>query len=185
MAKRRMFANDILESGAFLEMPATTQMLYIHLNMHADDDGFISNPKQIMKMVDATIEDLEMLLSRRFLLSFDSGIVVIKHWLINNNIRNDRRKDTVYTVEKSQLFVKDNKAYTFDSSKGANTMNCIDNQVTTKCHPSIGKVSKGKRQSKVNWLDELRDDLEQQEDLKCQREKERQKELMKKYFGGN
>lgn len=179
MAKRRMFANDVLESGAFLEMPATTQMLYVHLNMHADDDGFISNPKQIMKMVDASIEDLEMLLSRRFLLRFDSGIVVIKHWLINNNIRNDRRKDTVYTVEKSQLFVKENKAYTFDSTNGTKAMNCIDNQMTTKCHPS-----KNKKQNKVSWLDDLKDELEQQEDLKCQKEKQRQKELMEKYFGG-
>lgn len=144
-----MFANDIIESGAFLEMPHSSQILYVHLCMHADDDGFVSNPKQIAKMIDATNEDIELLLAKRFILSVESNksIVVIKHWLINNNIRADRKKDTVYTAEKTLLFVKPNRAYTLDRSKGKSLFDTSvgipnDNQMTTKRQPSIGKVSK-------------------------------------------
>lgn len=82
MAERRMFALKIIDSDAFLDMPASTQSLYFHLSMRADDDGFISNVKKIMRMIGASEDDLKILLSKRFLLLFDSGIVVIKHWKI-------------------------------------------------------------------------------------------------------
>ena len=111
MAERRMFAKTIIDSDAFLEMPLSTQALYFHLSMRADDDGFINNPKRIQRMTGAGDDDFKLLLAKRFLIIFDSGVVVIKHWKIHNYIRNDRYKPTVYQYEKSQLIEKENKAY--------------------------------------------------------------------------
>ena len=112
MAERRMFAKTIIDSDAFLDMPLTTQSLYFHLSMRADDDGFINNPKKIQRMIGASDDDLKVLLAKRFLIPFESGIVVIKHWRIHNYIQKDRYKETVYQEEKSRLEVKDNNAYT-------------------------------------------------------------------------
>lgn len=90
-----MFSPDIVDSDAFLDMPTSSQLLYFHLGMRADDDGFV-NPKKIMRMVGANGDDLKVLLTKRFLLPFESGVVVIKHWLIHNLIRKDRYKETMY-----------------------------------------------------------------------------------------
>lgn len=111
MAERRMFAKTIIDSDAFLDMPLSTQSLYFHLSMRADDDGFINNPKKIQRMVGASDDDLKLLIAKRFIIPFESGIVVIKHWRIHNYIREDRRKDTVYQEEMSRLTTKDNGAY--------------------------------------------------------------------------
>ena len=113
MAERRMFAKTIIDSDAFLDMPLTTQALYFHLSMRADDDGFINNPKKIQRMIGASDDDLKLLIAKNFIIPFESGIVVIKHWKIHNYIRNDRYKETVYKEEKALLDTKDNKAYTF------------------------------------------------------------------------
>ena len=112
MAERRMFAKTIIDSDMFLDMPLSTQALYFHLSMRADDDGFINNPRKIQRMVGASDDDLKVLVMKRFILPFDSGVVVIKHWRIHNYIRNDRYKETVYQEEKSQLLMKENGAYT-------------------------------------------------------------------------
>ena len=80
MAERRMFAKTIIDSDAFLEMPATAQMLYFHLAMRADDDGFINNPKRIMRMIGSGDDDLKLLILKKFIIPFESGVVVIKHW---------------------------------------------------------------------------------------------------------
>ena len=112
MAERRMFAKTIIDSDAFLDMPLSTQALYFHLSMRADDDGFINNAKKIQRMIGASDDDLKVLLMKRFLLPFESGVVVIKHWKIHNYIRNDRYKPTIYTDERSALDVKANGAYT-------------------------------------------------------------------------
>ena len=111
MAERRMFAKTIIDSDAFLDMPLSTQALYFHLSMRADDDGFINNPKKIQRMIGASEDDLKLLILKRFIIPFESGIVVIKHWKIHNFIRTDRYKETVYQEEKAQLTQKDNKAY--------------------------------------------------------------------------
>lgn len=113
MAERRMFAKTIIDSDAFLDMPATTQLLYFHLSMRADDDGFINNPKKIQRMVGCSDDDLKLLLAKQFILAFESGVIVIKHWKIHNYIRGDRKKETVYPEEMALLEVKDNGAYTF------------------------------------------------------------------------
>jgi len=112
MAQKRMFSLQIVDTDAFLEMPATSQLLYFHLGMRADDDGFVSNPKKIMKITNSQDDDLKILLGKRFLIGFDSGVVVIKHWKINNYIQNDRYKETGYRDEKSSLLIKENGAYT-------------------------------------------------------------------------
>lgn len=111
MAQRRMFSPDIVCSEEFLSMPVSSRALYYHLGMQADDDGFIQ-PQMSLRVTGANSDDLKILLAKRFLLTFETGVVVIKHWLIHNMIRADRYKRTRFTEEKSRLKVKENKAYT-------------------------------------------------------------------------
>ena len=147
MAERRMFAKTIIDSDPFLDMPLSTQALYFHLSMRADDDGFINNPKKIQRMIGASDDDLRVLVMKRFILPFDSGVVVIKHWKIHNYIRNDRYKETVYQEEKALLELKENGAYTELSPLGIPDGNQAVDQVETQVRlgkDSIGKVSVGK-----------------------------------------
>ncbi|HGC8547404.1 TPA: DnaD domain-containing protein [Streptococcus agalactiae] len=113
MAQKRMFSNIITDTDRFLDMPASSQNLYFHLNMHADDDGFVDSPKRIMRNVGAGNDDMNVLLSKKFVLNFDSGLILIKDWKIHNVIRKDMYKPTVYTEEKSQIIVDDTKSYQF------------------------------------------------------------------------
>lgn len=115
MAERRMFAKTIIDSDAFLDMPTSTQNLYFHLAMRADDDGFINNPKKIARMVSASDDDLKILLGKHFLIGFETGVVVIKHWRLHNYIARDRYKETVYKEEFSRLALKENSSYTMKS----------------------------------------------------------------------
>lgn len=124
MAERRMFSKTIIDSDAFLDMPLSTQVLYFHLSMRADDDGFINNPKKIQRMVGCNQDDITLLIAKRFVIPFESGVCVIKHWRIHNYIRTDRYKETPYQEEKSQLILKDNNSYT------------LSNEVTTVGIPS-------------------------------------------------
>lgn len=114
MAERRMFAKTIIDSDAFLDLPLSAQALYFHVNMRADDEGFINNPRRIQRMIGAADDDLKLLIAKGFLIMFESGVVVVKHWKINNYIQKDRYKETVYLEEKEQLKIKENKAYTLD-----------------------------------------------------------------------
>ena len=107
-----MFSPQIIDSDAFLEMSASAQALYFHLGMRADDDGFVDNPKKISKMIGAAEDDFKILIAKRFILVFESGIIVIKHWRINNLVRKDWYKETQYKEEKSKLKLKENGAYT-------------------------------------------------------------------------
>lgn len=117
MAERRMFAKTIIDSDAFIDMPLSTHALYFHLSMRADDDGFINNPKKIQRMIGASDDDLKMLVAKRFIIPFESGIVVIKHWKIHNYIRGDRKKETVYPEEMALLEEKENGAYTLKAEE--------------------------------------------------------------------
>lgn len=112
MAQKRMFTMKIVDSDAFLDMPLSTQCLYFHLNMRADDDGFIGNPKKIMRMIGASEDDLKILLAKRFLIIFEDSVVVVKHWWMHNTLAKDRYHETSYTDEKALLRIKENKAYT-------------------------------------------------------------------------
>ena len=115
MAERRMFAKTIIDSDAFLDMPLSAQSLYFHLAMRADDDGFINNPKKIQRMVGASDDDCKLLIAKRFIITFESGVIVIKHWRMHNYIRGDRKKATVYPKEMSQLYEKENGSYALKS----------------------------------------------------------------------
>ena len=142
MAERRMFAKQIIDSDAFLDMPLSAQALYFHLSMRADDDGFINNPKKTQRLINASDDDFKLLLLKRFVLAFESGVVVIKHWHIHNYIRNDRYKPTVYTEEKSTLQLNGNGAYT-DKVYQMDT-NGIPNGYQMDTQYRLGKVSLGK-----------------------------------------
>lgn len=112
MAERRMFAKTVINSDIFLDMPLSTQALYFHLSMRADDDGFINNPKKIQRMIGCGEDDLKLLIAKNFIIPFESGVVVIKHWKIHNYIRQDRHKSTLYTDEKSMLTTTADGRYT-------------------------------------------------------------------------
>ena len=115
MASKRMFTMKIVDSDAFLDMPLSTQCLYFHLNMRADDDGFIDNPKRVMKIVGASQDDLKLLAAKRFILAFESGVMVIKHWRMHNTLSQSRYHATQYVDEKSMLKLKENGSYSLEN----------------------------------------------------------------------
>ena len=117
MAERRMFAKTIIDSDAFIDMPVTARLLYYDLAMRADDDGFINSPKKIMRMIGASQDDLSILILRKFIIPFDNGVVVIKHWRIHNYIRKDMYHETKYKEEKNMLSLDENNAYTMSVTK--------------------------------------------------------------------
>ncbi len=117
MAQRRMFSLKIIGSDAFLEMPTSSRELYFQLGMYSDDDGFI-NPKKVMRMVGSSEDDLKMLVVKRFVLPFENGVIVIKHWKINNLIRKDIYEETMYVDQKKTLFLKKNGSYTDNPENG-------------------------------------------------------------------
>lgn len=111
MAERRMFAKTIIDSDAFLDMPTSARLLYYDLSMRADDDGFINSPKKIIRMTGAADDDLKVLIAKKFVIPFENGIVVIKHWLIHNYIRKDTYNETQYKEQKAMLTLDENKSY--------------------------------------------------------------------------
>lgn len=117
MAQRRMFSLKIVDTDAFLDMPQSSQLLYFHLAMRADDEGFVSNPRKIMRIIGSQDDDLKVLIVKKFLIPFESGICVVKHWLIHNLIRMDRFEPTTYAKEKAMLGLKENKAYTIKNQE--------------------------------------------------------------------
>lgn len=131
MAERRMISKKITDTDAFLDMPLTTQALYFHFLQNADDDGFVGNPNSIMRKVGASKNDYDLLMVKRFIIVFDSGICVIKHWRIHNYIQKDRYVPTTFIKEKAQLETEENGAYT----------ECIQNVSNLYAQYSIGKDS--------------------------------------------
>ena len=115
MAERRMFAKTIIDSDMFLDMPLTTQALYFHMAMRADDDGFVNNPKKIIRMIGAEDDSLKLLIAKKFIIPFESGIVVIRHWRVHNYIQKDRYKETVYEQEQALLRLDNNHVYNMDT----------------------------------------------------------------------
>lgn len=118
MADKRMFSRKLISSDAFLDMPISTQGLFFHLCMRADDDGFVDAPNRIARECQASKEDLQILIDKRYVLTFpDSNVIVIKHWRLHNSIPKDRYKPTLYAEEKAQIGIKPNGAYTDDKTK--------------------------------------------------------------------
>lgn len=116
MARKRMFDMEIVDTDLFLDMPQSSQNLYFHLGMRADDDGFVSNPKKIIKAIGANEDDLKLLFLKKFVIPFESGVCVITHWKLNNYLRKDRYTETIYKNEKRQLTEDENGVYSLDTS---------------------------------------------------------------------
>jgi hypothetical protein len=112
MAERRMYTKKITDSDAFTEMPSASQALYFHLNQGADDDGFNNQIQMAMFKAHASTDDLKILLAKNFIIRFESGVIVIKHWRMHNTIRKDRYTPTNFQEELEQLGIKENGAYT-------------------------------------------------------------------------
>ena len=148
MAQKRMFTMKIVDSDAFLEMQLSTQCLYFHLNMRADDDGFIGNTKRIMKITGASEDDLRLLIAKRFVLTFEDGVIVIKHWRMHNTLSRDRYAETSYTDEKKMLLLKDNGSYSLTGGNPIDDTRLIErsgrqtqqrrNKDATKTHSEKG-----------------------------------------------
>ena len=141
MAQRRMFSIQIIDTDAFMDMPLSAQALYFHLGMRADDDGFVSNARRIQKLVGAADDDLKLLILKRFVLTFDSGVIVLKHWKISNYIQKDRYKPTLYREEKATLYLKPDGAYTDHPSEGARPcIQAVSKEDTSEEKPAIPAV---------------------------------------------
>ena len=148
MAEKRMFAKTIIDSDAFLDMPASAQALYFHLSMRADDEGFVNNPRKIQRMIGTSEDDLKLLYEKRFVIPFESGIVAIKHWRINNCIRQDRMIRTKYQDERKLLIIKENGSYSINEEQKSisdgqmsGTCQADDGQMTGKCQADDGQMS--------------------------------------------
>ncbi|WP_024295639.1 hypothetical protein [Lacrimispora indolis] len=156
MANRRMFSLDVVDTDNFLEMSATAQNLYFHLGMRADDDGFVSSPKKIAKVVNCGEDDLRLLVMKGYIQPFESGVIVIRHWGQNNYIQKDRYKSTIYIKEREILRV-DNGIYSLDTD-------CIQDVSKMEAQVRLGKDNKSScaaeaaRDTPV--LEKQRDDFE-------------------------
>lgn len=167
MAKKRMFSLSVIDSDAFTDMPLSAQALYFHLCMRADDDGFIGNPKKIKGMIGASDDDLKLLIAKRFLLTFEDGVIVIKHWRMHNTLQKDRYTPTNYIDERNQLLIKENKAYSFNEGEpvrsltdskckqsGNKMLPCVetecyqdDSDVESECFQSVSEVETNRYQN--------------------------------------
>lgn len=163
MAQKRMFDKVVTTSDDFLELSAEAQCLYFHMGMLADDDGLAKNYRSYMKLIGATNEDLQSLIDKSFIYKFDSDVIAIKHWKINNTVRNDRYRPTIFQNEFSRLDIADNNEYIMLDTNGI-----LDgNQMDTK--NSIDKNSKDKINKEKNSLEKKREEknniVEKREDI--------------------
>ena len=149
MAERRMFSKSVIDSDAFMDMPLSAQALYFHLAMRADDDGFLSNPKMVLRMICASEDDLKLLVAKNFIITFGTGVIVITHWKMHNYIRTDRYKETIHKDEKELLSLKNNSMYTIGIPS--------DNQMSYQPDTQVrsGKDSIGKNKDDLSITDRL------------------------------
>lgn len=155
MAEKRMFAKSIVLTDAFLDMPMSARCLYFTLGMLADDDGFVGSPKSVMRQCGASQDDMAILLSKRFVLGFDSGVIVIKHWRINNYLQNDRHKPTTYQEELATLKIDQKGSYTESEKRlpGSSVYvldtDCIQDVYTDKSSIDKSREDKVSREESV------------------------------------
>lgn len=142
MADKRMFSKTIVLSDAFLDMPMSARCLYFTLSMFGDDDGFVNSPKAIMRQCGASKDDLCVLFGKKFILPFESGVIVIKHWRINNYLRVDRYQPTKYLEEKEMLKVEENGAY---------TMRTAEEIEVAKKEKTVKKIAEKERAIKIKY----------------------------------
>lgn len=134
MAQKRMFSLSVVDTDKFLEMPISSRLLYYELGMRADDDGFVDDWKKILMFTGLKDDDMKLLIAKQFILPFESGVIVIRHWRLNNYLRNDRYKTTQYQEELKQLNIDNNNVYTMDTIGIPGGIHSIDKN-------SIDKIS--------------------------------------------
>ena len=197
MAEKRCFSMSIVDSDAFMEMPLSTQCFYFHLGMRADDYGFVNNPRRIAKLVGASDDDFKLLVSKRFLLLFDNGVVVIKHWLMHNNIRKERLKNPQYPDIAGKLYIKENRSYTDTPRDGLLSLSDMlaSKQLSDQCQPNDTPLSyqcqhkrkeEKRREKKIkeqNTSPSSIDDVEEETRARENESFEEEKQLKK--FGGS
>ena len=149
MAQKRMFDKTITNADDFVEMPISSQVLYFHLSMNADDDGFVNNWKSIMRMIGTKEDDLKVLIAKNYIIPFDSGVIVIKHWRLNNFLRKDRHVVTKYQKELSMLEINDNQEYWLTSGQPSIDKNSIDKNSIDK--NSIDKIYSLEKQDTIPY----------------------------------
>jgi DnaD/phage-associated family protein len=169
MARKRMFSNDVISNDNFIEMPDSSQNLYFHLSMNADDDGFVSNYKSVMRMLGKKEDDLKVLLAKQFLISFENGVLLIRHWKLNNYIQKDRYKETIFKEEKSKLTLDNSNVYNLDTNcihsidknrldkisidKNRTTTTTIDINIYETLESNFGRTISPMEFEKINeWL---------------------------------
>lgn len=148
MAQKRMFDKSITNSDDFIDMPDSAQNLYFHLSMNADDDGFINNWKNIMRMTGHKEDDIKILIAKQYVIPFDSGVIVIKHWRINNYLRGDRYVETKFKAEKQQLQVDTNMVYQLDTNGIPTGIPSIDKSSIDKNSKEENSIEEGCREEK-------------------------------------
>jgi len=154
MAERRMFAKSIVESDTFIDMPLSTQVLYFHLGMRADDDGFVNSPRTTQRMIGASADDLRLLIAKGYLIPFESGVVVITHWRAHNYLQNDRKKDTMCSAEMAQLSVEKGGVYKLDTK-------CIHDVSTVYTQDRLVEISKVKDKERGRFTPPTREQVMQ------------------------
>lgn len=160
MANRRMFSLKVIDTDLFLDMPISTQLLYFHLALRADDDGFVSSPRKIAKMVNCSDDDMKILIAKQFLIRFDTGVCVIRHWRIHNYIQKDRYTPTMYKFEKNMLS-NVNNTYEINGSEDLDT-ECIQNVSEVDTQVRLGKVRLELGKSKRENIEEENSSLSYQ-----------------------
>lgn len=180
MARKRMFSLLVVDTDEFLDMPSSTQSLYYHLGMRADDDGFVSSPKKIVKLVNCSNDDLKLLIAKGFIIPFDSGIIAIRHWKLNNDFKKDRYTPTIYLNEKSTLKVNKNKVYSIDGNnldtKWIQNGNKLDTQYSIDKY-SIDKnsIDKNSKEYIVQKQEENQEQIQEQKQVKKEKVKKEKK----------
>ena len=142
MASRRMFSKNVLESDMFLDMPAGAKLLYIYLSLNADDDGFVNGPRKVMRETNSTEDDLKVLAAQSFIYLFETGVVVVRHWKMQNTIQRDRYRKTTNSREMSMLTVASDKSYELIDPEKINNGIVSVSEMDTDCihNVSISKV---------------------------------------------
>lgn len=142
MAQKRMFSLNVLETDAFMDMPLSAQALYFHLCLRADDDGFIGNPKRVAMLIGASQDDLKLLIAKSFVIAFEDGVIVIKHWRMHNAIKSDRYHKTNFTEDYAMLGIKDNGAYTLSGTQLENKWSQDGTQTLQMSSPDKVRLDK-------------------------------------------
>lgn len=152
MAKRRMFSLSVVDTDSFIEMPLSSRLLYYELGMRADDDGFVDSWRKIIKFTGLSEDDMKVLIAKRFVIPFETGVIVIRHWRLNNYLQRDRTTETIHKEEMSLLELKDN-VYDLKSSDNATYTECIQNVYTDKIRLDKNRIDKERK--KVSYDDVL------------------------------